>query len=187
MLAPDSAADLAFTMHMLKSLSERGTAAIVEFPGVLYRGGKEKAIRTWLIENNYVDTIIQLPQNLFFGVSIATCIIVLRKGAKKDNNILFIDASNEFVKDGNKNKMMPENLDKVVNAFVERTEQQYFTKLVSNADVLENESNLSVSSYVEQEDKREKIDIEEVEESLSNIVDEGMLLRAKINEIVKGL
>ena len=83
--------------------------------------------------------------------------------------------------------MMPENLDKVVNAFVERTEQQYFTKLVSNADVLENESNLSVSSYVEQEDKREKIDIEEVEESLSNIVDEGMLLRAKINEIVKGL
>ena len=83
--------------------------------------------------------------------------------------------------------MMPENLDKVVNAFVERTEQQYFTKLVSNADVIENESNLSVSSYVEQEDKREKIDIEEVEESLSNIVDEGMLLRAKINEIVKGL
>ena len=186
-LAPDSAADLAFTMHMLKSLSERGTAAIVEFPGVLYRGGKEKAIRTWLIENNYVDTIIQLPQNLFFGVGIATCIIVLRKGAKKDNNILFIDASNEFVKNGNKNKMVPENLDKVVNAFVERTEQQYFTKLVSNADVLENESNLSVSSYVEQEDKREKIDIEEVEESLSNIVDEGMLLRAKINEIVKGL
>lgn len=186
-LAPDSAADLAFTMHMLKSLSERGTAAIVEFPGVLYRGGKEKAIRTWLIENNYVDTIIQLPQNLFFGVSIATCIIVLRKGAKKDNNILFIDASNEFVKNGNKNKMMPENLDKVVNAFVERTEQQYFTKLVSNSDVLENESNLSVSSYVEQEDKREKIDIEEVEESLNNIVDEGMILRAKINEIVKGL
>ena len=186
-LAPDSAADLAFTMHMLKSLSERGTAAIVEFPGVLYRGGKEKAIRTWLIENNYVDTIIQLPQNLFFGVGIATCIIVLRKGAKKDNNILFIDASNEFVKNGNKNKMMPENLDKVVNAFVERTEQQYFTKLVSNADVLENESNLSVSSYVEQEDKREKIDIEEVEESLNNIVDEGMLLRAKINEIVKGM
>ena len=82
---------------------------------------------------------------------------------------------------------MPENLDKVVNAFVERTEQQYFTKLVSNADVLENESNLSVSSYVEQEDKREKIDIEEVEESLNNIVDEGMILRAKINEIVKGL
>ena len=83
--------------------------------------------------------------------------------------------------------MMPENLDEVVNAFVERTEQQYFTKLVSNADVLENESNLSVSSYVEQEDKREKIDIEEVEESLNNIVDEGMILRAKINEIVKGL
>ena len=82
---------------------------------------------------------------------------------------------------------MPENLDKVVNAFVERTEQQHFTKLASNADVLENESNLSVSSYVEQEDKREKIDIEEVEESLNNIVDEGMILRAKINEIVKGL
>lgn len=186
-LAPNKTADLAFAMHMLSSLSERGTAAIVEFPGVLYRSGKEKTIRQWMIENNHVDTIIQLPQNLFFGVGIATCIIVLRKGAKKDNNILFIDASKLFVKNGNKNKLRPEDIEAIVNAFVERKEEQYFTKLVSNADVLANESNLSVSSYVEAEDTREKIDIEAVESALKEVTAKGAELRARINEIIKGL
>lgn len=186
-LAPDSAADLAFVLHMLKSLSESGTAAIVEFPGVLYRGGKEKSIRTWLVENNYIDTVIQLPSNLFFGVSIATCIIVLRKGAKKDNNILFIDASNEFVKNGNKNKLTPDNQDNIFNVFAGREEKQYFSKLVSNADVLANESNLSVSSYVEQEDKREKIIIEDVEARLAVVEEKGTELRKKIKDIVKNL
>ena len=186
-LAPQKAADLAFVMHIVKSLSEKGTAAIVEFPGVLYRSGKEKIIRTWLIENNYIDTVIQLPSNLFFGVSIATCIIVLRKSAKKDSNILFIDASKLCVKDGNKNKLTEQNMDTIVNAFAERKEQQYFTKLVSNADVLANESNLSVSSYVEQEDTREKIDIKAVELSLKQVTAQGTELRNKINEIIKGL
>lgn len=186
-LAPDSAADLAFVLHMLKSLSESGTAAIVEFPGVLYRGAKEKSIRTWLVENNYIDTVIQLPANLFFGVGIATCIIVLRKGAKKDNNILFIDASNECVKNGNKNKLTPDNQDNIYNVFAGREEKQYFSKLVSNADVLANESNLSVSSYVEQEDKREKIIIEDVETRLEVIEEKGTELRKRIKEIVKNL
>ena len=186
-LAPDSTADLAFTLHMLRSLSESGTAAIVEFPGVLYRGGKERTIRHWLVENNFVDTIIQLPSNLFFGVGIATCIIVLRKGTRPDNRVLFIDASREFVKKGNKNRLTPANQDHIFNVFQKREEEQYFSKLVSIDDILENESNLSVSSYVEQEDTREVIDIQAVNASLQTLIAEGNELNKKIDEIVKEL
>ncbi len=186
-LAPDSTADLAFTLHMLRSLSESGTAAIVEFPGVLYRGGKERTIRHWLVENNFVDTIIQLPSNLFFGVGIATCIIVLRKGTRPDNRVLFIDASREFVKNGNKNRLTPANQDHIFNVFQKREEEQYFSKLVSIDDILENESNLSVSSYVEQEDTREVIDIQAVNASLQTLIAEGNELNKKIDEIVKEL
>jgi type I restriction enzyme M protein len=186
-LAPDSTADLAFTLHMLASLSESGTAAIVEFPGVLYRGGKERAIRHWLVENNRIDTIIQLPSNLFFGVGIATCIIVLRKGTRPDNKVLFIDASKEFVKNGNKNKLTKENQDHIFNVFQKREEEQYFSKLVSIDDILENESNLSVSSYVEQEDTREVINIKEVNATLQTLIAKGNELNAKIDEIIKEL
>jgi len=186
-LAPDSTADLAFTLHMLRSLSESGTAAIVEFPGVLYRGGKEKAIRHWLVENNYIDTIIQLPANLFFGVGIATCIIVLRKGRRPDNSILFIDASKEFVKNGNKNKLTEKNQNHIFAVFSERKEEQYFSRLVPTSEVLDNDSNLSVSSYVEQEDTREVIDIVEVNTTLEKLVAEGDGLNKKIAEIIKEL
>ena len=186
-LAPDSTADLAFTLHMLRSLSESGTAAIVEFPGVLYRGNKEKAIRHWLVENNYVDTIIQLPSNLFFGVGIATCIIVLRKGTRPDNKVLFIDASKEFGKNGNKNKLTPENQDHIFEVFRDRREEQYFSCLVPITDILENDSNLSVSSYVEQEDTREVINIEEVNSQLKNLMTEYMDLNAQIDSIIKEL
>lgn len=186
-LAPDSTADLAFTLHMLRSLSESGTAAIVEFPGVLYRGNKEKAIRHWLIENNYVDTIIQLPSNLFFGVGIATCIIVLRKGTRPDNRVLFIDASKEFVKNGNKNKLTADNQEHIFNVFKERKEEQYFSCLVPTADIIENDSNLSVSSYVEQEDTREVIDIEKVNAELKNLVAEYNDLNAQIDQIISEL
>lgn len=186
-LAPDSTADLAFTLHMLRSLSESGTAAIVEFPGVLYRGGKERSIRHWLIENNYVDTIIQLPSNLFFGVGIATCIIVLRKGTRPDNKVLFIDASKEFVKNGNKNKLTADNQDHIFNVFKERKEEQYFSRLVPTADILENDSNLSVSSYVEQEDTREVIDIQAVNATLKQLIAEGNELNEKIDAIVNEL
>ena len=186
-LAPDSTADLAFTLHMLRSLSESGTAAIVEFPGVLYRGGKERTIRHWLIENNYVDTVIQLPANLFFGVSIATCIIVLRKGTRPDNRVFFIDASKEFVKNGNKNRLAQENQVRIFNVFQKREEVQYFSKLVSIEDILENDANLSVSSYVEQEDTREVIDIDEVNGKLEKLVAEGAELNKKIENIIKEL
>jgi len=186
-LAPDSTADLAFTLHMLRSLSESGTAAIVEFPGVLYRGGKEKTIRQWLIENNFVDTIIQLPSNLFFGVGIATCIIVLRKGTRPDNRVLFIDASKEFQKNGNKNRLTADNQQHILNVFKERREEPYFSVLVANDDILQNDSNLSVSSYVEQEDTREVIDIKEVNAALQTLIAEGNELNKKIDEIINHL
>lgn len=182
-LAPKSKADLAFAMHMLAWLSETGTAAIVEFPGVLYRGGKEQKIRKYLIENNYVDTVIQLPANLFFGVSIATCIIVLKKN-KTDNSILFIDASNEFAKATNKNVMTDDNIQNVLNAHLERKDIPHFCSLVKNSDVVANDSNLSVSSYVEQEDTREKVDIAELTERRRIIVNRVNSLRVELDDII---
>lgn len=186
-LAPKSAADLAFTMHMLYHLAETGTAAIVEFPGVLYRGGAEQQIRKYLVDNNYVDTIIQLPANLFFGVGIATCIIVLKKSAKKDNSILFLDASQLFKKEGNKNRMMQEHQDAVVNAVAERKEEQYFTKLVSCDDVANNDYNLSVSSYVEKEVVKEEIDIDKVNSEINELMAKAVTLNDEINKIIEDL
>ncbi len=186
-LAPKSAADLAFTMHMLWHLSEQGTAAIVEFPGVLYRGGDERKIRQYLIKNNFVDCVIQLPANLFYGVGIATCIIVLKKSAKKDAAVLFIDASQLCQKSGNKNVLLPEHQDRIVELFANRRDEQYLARLVKNDDIMANECNLSVSNYVEQEDKREVINIAEVNARLADLVAEGNQLNARIEEIVKEL
>ena len=159
-------------------------SAIVEFPGVLYRGGAEQKIRKYLLEHNAVDAVIQLPANLFFGVSIATCIIVLRKSARPDNQILFIDASKEFVKNGNKNRLPPDNQNHIFQVFAERKEEEYFSRLVSIDDVLKNDANLSVSSYVEQEDTREAIDIEQVNANLASLIEEGNALNARIEEII---
>ena len=186
-LAPKSAADLAFTMHMLWHLSEQGTAAIVEFPGVLYRGGDEKKIRQYLISHNFVDCVIQLPANLFFGVGIATCIIVLKKSAKKDASVLFIDASKLFQKNGNKNLLLPEHQDKIMELFQNRKDEQYFARLVKNDEILQNDCNLSVSSYVEQEDTREVIDIKAVNANLEKLVAEGNELNKKIDKIIQEL
>ncbi len=186
-LAPKSAADLAFTMHMLWHLSEQGTAAIVEFPGVLYRGGDERKIRQYLVSHNYVDAVIQLPANLFFGVGIATCIIVLKKSAKTDSSVLFIDASRLCQKSGNKNVLLPEHQDQIMLLYADRKDEQYLAKLVKNDDILANESNLSVSSYVEQEDTREKIDIKAVNAQLQKLVAEGNELNKKIDNIIKEL
>lgn len=186
-LAPKSAADLAFTMHMLWHLSERGTAAIVEFPGVLYRGGDEKKIRQYLVSHNYVDCVIQLPANLFFGVGIATCIIVLKKSAKVDSSVLFIDASKLFQKNGNKNILLPEHQDKIMALYQNRQDEQYLAKLVKNDDILANDCNLSVSSYVEQEDTREVINISEVNAKLETLIAEGNELNEKIEAIIKEL
>lgn len=184
-LAPKSKADLAFTMHMLHLLSESGVAAIVEFPGVLYRGGAEQKIRKYLLEHNAVDAVIQLPANLFFGVSIATCIIVLRKGTKTDNSVLFVDASGEFDKEGNKNYLRPKHQDRIAEAIEKREDEQYFCRLVKNEDIIKNDCNLSVSSYVEQPDTREKINIAEVNEELKNVVAAVNQYRQQVDDIVK--
>jgi len=185
-LAPPSKADLAFTMHMLSWLSTSGTAAIVEFPGVLYRGGAEQKIRKYLIENNYIDTVIQLPPDLFFGTTIATCIIVLKK-SKKDNKTLFIDASAEFVRGGNKNKLSDENRHNILTAFKNREDSEYFAKLIDNQKIGENDYNIAVSSYVEQEDTSEVIDITKLNAEISRIVARQSELRTAIDEIVADL
>ena len=152
-----------------------------------YRSGAENKIRQYLVKNNYIDTIIQLPANLFFGVSIATCIIVLKKSAKKDNSILFLDASNLFKKEGNKNRMMPEHQDAVVNAVEERKDVQYFTKLVSCDDVAKNDYNLSVSSYVEKEVIKEDIDIDKVNADINDLMAKAVTLNDEINKIIAEL
>ncbi|MFA6270540.1 MAG: type I restriction-modification system subunit M [Candidatus Paceibacterota bacterium] len=182
-LAPKSKADLAFTMHMLSWLSTSGTAAIVEFPGVLYRGGAEQKIRKYLIDNNYVDAVIQLPPDLFFGTTIATCVIVLKK-SKKDNKTLFIDASAEFVRSGNKNKLSEINRLKILEAFSSREDSEYFAKLVDNKDISTNDYNIAVSSYVTSEDTREVVNITELNAKISQIVTKQNELRKAIDEIV---
>ena len=185
-LAPKSKADLAFTMHMLSWLATNGTAAIVEFPGVLYRGGAEQKIRKYLIDNNYIDTVIQLPANLFFGVGIATCIIVLKK-SKKDNATLFIDASGEFIHEGNKNKLSDANIARILEAFVARKDDAHFARLVENEKIAGNDYNISVSSYVEQPDTREEVDIEALNLRIAEIVARQNVLRTAIDAVVSTL
>ena len=185
-LAPKSKADLAFIMHSLAWLATNGTAAIVCFPGVMYRGGAEKKIRQYLIDNNYVDCIIQLPDNLFFGTSIATCIMVLKK-AKKDNCTLFIDATKECIKITNSNKLTEDNIQNILDTFTERKDKDYVSKLVSNETIAEGDYNLSVSTYVEQEDKREKVDIVKLNAELKEIVEKENKLRAEIDQIIAEL
>lgn len=185
-LAPNSKADLAFTMHMLHWLAEDGAAAIVEFPGVLYRGGAEGKIRRYLVENNFVHTIIQLPPDLFFGTTIATCIIVLKK-SRVDDKVLFVDASSQFVREGNKNRLNKENREHLLSLAFERKDVEHVAKLVSIDDIAANDWNLSVSSYVEPEDIREKVDIAELNNRIAGIVERQQQLRASIDAIVAEL
>ena len=185
-LAPKSKADLAFTMHMLSWLATSGTAAIVEFPGVLYRGGAEQKIRKYLIDNNYVDAVIQLPPDLFFGTTIATCIIVLKK-SKADNATLFIDASAEFVRGGNKNKITDDQRKKILNAFIERKDIDHFAMLVPNQLIAENDYNIAVSSYIEQENTEEETNIKELNTRIAQIVKRQKELRTAIDAIVNDL
>ena len=185
-LAPKSKADFAFTMHMLAWLSTEGTAAIVEFPGILYRSGAEQKIRKYLVQNNYIDTIIQMPSNLFFGASIATCIIVLKKN-KPDNRVCFIDASQEFIHEGNKNKLSEANISKIYEAHREKEEVAHFCHIVTTKDIEEEDFNLSVSTYVEQEDTREQVDIKELNANIAKIVERQATLRTQLDAIIKDL
>jgi len=182
-LAPKSKADFAFIMHSLSWLATNGTASIVCFPGILYRGGAEQKIRKYLIDNNFVDCIIGLPDNLFFGTSIATCIMVLKK-SKKDNSTLFIDATKECIKVTNNNKLTNENIKNIVDIYINRTNKEYVAKLVSNKEIAENNYNLSVSTYVEKEDTREKIDIVELNKEIEQIVARENVLREEISKII---
>lgn len=182
-LAPKSKADLAFIMHSLAWLAPTGTAAIVCFPGILYRGGAEKKIRQYLIDNNFIDCVIQLSSNLFFGTSIATCIMVLKKN-KTDSKTLFIDASKECVKVTNNNKLTPENIDRIVDTFARRAEEAHFSHLAGYEEIKEQEYNLSVSTYVEAEDTREKIDIARLNAEIAQIVAREQVLRQEIDKII---
>ena len=185
-LAPSSKADLAFTMHMLSWLSPKGTAAIVEFPGVLYRGGAEQKIRKYMIDNNFIDTVIQLPPDLFFGTSIATCILVLKKN-KTDNNILFVDASTEFVRNTNKNKLSDENINNIINLLKERKEVENKSYLAPYEEIKENDYNISVNSYLKTNLNEKKIDIKEVNKRLAEIVPRQEQLRKELEEIIREL
>ncbi len=182
-LAPKSKADFAFIMHSLSWLAPNGAAAIVCFPGIMYRGGAERKIRKYLIDNNYVDCVIQLPSNLFFTVSIATCIMVLKKN-KPDNKVLFIDATNECVKVTNNNKLTKENIKRIVDTFANRLDFDHFSHLADYNEIAENEYNLSVSTYVEPEDTREKIDIVKLNAEIAAIVKREDELRKAIDEII---
>ncbi len=185
-LAPESKADLAFTMHMLSWLSPKGTAAIVEFPGVLYRGGAEQKIRQYMIDNNFVDTVIQLPPDLFFGTSIATCILVLKKN-KADNNILFVDASEEFTRNTNKNKLSEENINNIVDLLKERKSIENKSYLATYDEVKDNDYNISVNSYLKTNIENNNINIAEVNKMLSEVVPRQQQIRKELEEIIKEL
>ena len=182
-LAPRGKADLAFIMHSLAWLKTNGTASIVCFPGIFYRGGAEQKIRKYLVDNNFVDCVIQLPDNLFYGTPIATCILVLKKN-KTDTNILFIDASKEFLKVTNNNRLEDANIEHIVDAFKDRKDDEYFTKLASYESIKENNYNLSVSTYVEKECTREVVDINKLNKELDDIVTKEVFLRAEIKKII---
>ncbi len=185
-LAPKSAADFAFIMHSLAWLATNGTAAIVCFPGIMYRGGAEKKIRQYLIDNNFVDCVIQLPSNLFFGTSIATCIMILKKN-KKDNKTLFIDASHECIKVTKNNKLTEENITHLVKAFTAREEVKHFAHLATCQEIEEADYNLSVSTYVEAEDTREVIDIAKLNAEIEEMVKKENKLRAEIAKVIQDI
>ena len=182
-LAPKSKADMAFIMHSLSWLANNGTAAIVCFPGIMYRGGAEQKIRKYLIDNNFIDCIIQLADNLFYGTSIATCIMVLKKN-KADNSTLFIDATKQCIKVTNNNKLSESNIENILKLFTERKNIDYVSKVVPKMEIEAQEYNLSVSTYVEQEDTREIINIAELNKEIARIVARETHLRAEIDKII---
>ena len=185
-LSPTSKADLAFVMHSLSWLSQKGSAAIVCFPGVMYRGGAEREIRKYMVEENFVDCVISLAPNLFFGTSIAVCILVLRKN-KTDKNTLFINANEEFIKVTNKNMLSKENLENILKLYTHRAEVPHLSKLISIEEIAKNDYNLSVSSYVEAKDTREIIDIKALNQEIEEIVKRQSALRNRIDSLVREL
>lgn len=184
-LPPKSKADFAFILHSLYYLSAKGRAAIVCFPGIFYRGGAEQKIRKYLVDNNYIETIIALPPNLFYGTPIAVNILVLSKH-KTDNKIQFIDASSEefFTKATNNNILEEKHIQKILDIFDKKEDIKHIAKSVDKNEIAKNDYNLSVSSYVEPKDTREKIDIKEVNKELKEVVKKIDALRSDIDKIV---
>lgn len=187
-LAPKSKADFAFVLHALSYLSPKGRAAIVCFPRIFYRGGAEQKIRKYLVDKNFVETVIALPPNLFYGTSIAVNILVLSKH-KTDTRTQFIDASGEdfFKKETNNNVLLPAHIDRITGIFEDKEEVQYVATQVDNSTIAESDYNLSVSSYVEAEDKREVIDIDALNRKISETVTRIDVLRADIDDIIRSL
>ncbi|MCF0217614.1 MAG: type I restriction-modification system subunit M [Malacoplasma sp.] len=183
-LAPRGYADMAFIMHSLYLLSSHGAAAIVCFPGIMYRRGAEQKIRKYLIDNNFIDCIIQLPSNLFFGTPIGTCIMVLKK-CKENNKTFFINASNECIKATNNNKLTQSNIKKIVETFANKNEEQYFSHLATQDEIVRNNYNLSISNYVQAKDTREKINIVEINAKIAEIVKNEQKLRSEIDTFIK--
>lgn len=187
-LAPKSKADFAFVLHALSYLSSKGRAAIVCFPGIFYRGGAEQKIRKYLVDNNFVETVISVAPNLFFGTSIAVNILVISK-SKTHNTTQFIDASGEgfFKKATNTNVLTNKHIDKIMKLFDKKEDVDHIAVSVGNDKIAENDYNLSVTSYVEAEDTREVIDIVELNSEIAETVKKIDRLRADIDEIVKEL
>lgn len=188
-LAPKSKADFAFVLHSLSYLSGRGRAAIVCFPGIFYRGGAEQKIRKYLVDNNYIETIISLPPNLFYGTSIAVNILVLSKHKINNTKIQFIDASGEdfFKKETNNNILEDKHIKKIIDIFDKKEDVPYIAKSVDNSLIAENDYNLSVSSYIEVKDTRPQTDIKELNERIRRIVARENELRTEIDKIVAEL
>jgi type I restriction enzyme M protein len=184
-LAPKSKADFAFVLHALSYLSGKGRAAIVCFPGIFYRGGAEQKIRKYLVDNNYVESVIAVAPNLFFGTSIAVTLLVLSKN-KTENKTQFIDAGGEefFKKATNNNVLTDEHIDKIMELFDRKEDVTHVAKSVDNKIIAENDYNLSVSSYVDVKDNREKINIAELNEEVLKTVEKINALRTSIDEII---
>ena len=187
-LAPKNNADFAFVLHALDYLSAKGRAAIVCFPGIFYRGGAEQKIRQYLVEQNYVETVIALPGGLFYGTSIATNILVLSKH-KRDTRVQFIDASSAdfYQKATNNNVLTDAHLDKIFTLFAEEVEEQHVSHFATFEDIVAADYNLSVSTYVEARDTREQIDIDQLENRLTEVVARITTLRTELDDIVKTL
>ena len=183
-LAPKKNADFAFIMHALSWLAPNGTAAIVCLPGIFSRMNNraEPKIRQYLVENNFIDCIIQLPANLFFGTPIATSILIMKKG-KRDNSILFINASNDYVKAANNNRLSDDYIDKIVTVYSNRTVVDYYSYLASYEDIAQNKYDLSVTTYVKQEDNRKEIDINRLNNEIDEIVTRSNELRQSIRSL----
>lgn len=187
-LAPSSKADMAFVQHMLHQLDEQGTMAVVLPHGVLFRGSSEGVIRQYLIEKmNVVDTIIGLPANIFYGTSIPTCILVLKKNRTHTGDILFIDASNDFDKQKNQNKLLPEHLDKIIDAFTQRQNIEKYAKVATLQEVKDNDYNLNIPRYVDTFEAEDEIDLNAIAQQLKDLEQQSQNTDKVIAEFCKEL